>query len=107
LELALDLANPRLTPVDAVTGLPQAAPDGAVSGPTNVASIFAAGPKAALSTNQKTMAALALACDMELTPKAAHAALFSHHQKLVEQQDAAKYIKTVEDKISARRRAAR
>jgi hypothetical protein len=53
------------------------------------------------------MAALALACDMELTPAATHAALVSNHQKLVEQQDAAKYIKTVEDKISARRRAAR
>jgi len=107
LEIALDLANPRLTATEALSALPQTAPDGAVSGPTNLASIFAASPKAALSTNQKTMAALALACDMELTPTAAHAALVSNHQKLVEQQDTAKYIKTVEDKISARRRAAR
>jgi hypothetical protein len=49
------------------------------------------------------MAALALACDLATTPPDAHAALISNHQKLVEQADAANYIKAVENRIVSRR----
>ena len=55
-----------------------------------------AGGGAPLSSNQKTMAALALACDMAITDSKYHSALIGNHQKLVEQNDAATYIDTVE-----------
>jgi phospholipase C len=103
LEVALNQTTPRLSPTDARTTLPAPAPDSAVTGPAAPEEIFAAGPKAALSTNQKTMADLALACDLQMTSPDRHAALISNHQKLVEQQDAANYIKSVEAKIASRR----
>lgn len=105
LEIALNQSTPRLTPTEAPIQLPEPAPDSAVAGPANPASIFAANPKAALSANQKSMAALALACDLRMTPSNYHAALISNHQKLVEQQDAADYIQQVEAKVAARRAA--
>jgi len=104
LEVALNQAIPRLSPADALTALPSPAPDSAVAGAASANLIFAADPKAPLSTNQKTMAALALACDMKITDPAHHAALISNHQKLVEQNDAADYVQKVADKISARRK---
>jgi phospholipase C len=103
LEIALNQTTPRLSATDAVTSLPSPAPDTAVSGPVAPGDVFAASPKAALSTNQKTMAALALACDLKMTPPNYHAALISNHQKLIEQRDAANYIQTVEDKVASRR----
>ena len=106
LAVALDLDTPRLSPTEALTQVPSPAPDGAVTGPADVSLMFAADPKAPLSVNQKTMAALALACDLAVAPPATHPALISNHQKLVEQQDAANYIQTVEKKIAARREAA-
>jgi phospholipase C len=104
LEIGLDLASPRLTPAEALTEIPLAEPLGAVTAPVNVEAIFAADPRAPLSVNQRTMAALALACDLAVAPPEAHPALISNHQKLVEQRDTANYIKNVEHKISARRR---
>jgi phospholipase C len=104
LDIALDLDTPRSSPDAALMKLPDRAPDSAVTGPTDLSTKFAANPQAPLSTNQKTMAALALACDLDLAPADTHAALISNHQKLVEQQDAANYIKSVEAKISQRRR---
>lgn len=104
--IALNQATPRLAPGEALTSLPDPAPDSAVAGPADPAQIFAASPKAALSTNQKTMAALALACELKMTPEPYHAALISNHQKLVEQGDASHYIRTVEAKVAARRQAA-
>jgi phospholipase C len=103
LEVALNQTTPRLSPTDARTTLPAPAPDTAVTGPAAPEAIFAASPKAALSTNQKTMADLALACDLQMTSPDGHAALISNHQKLVEQVDAANYIKSVEAKIASRR----
>ena len=103
LEVALNQAIAR---ADAPTALPAPALDSAVAGAANPAMIFAAQPKAALSSNQQAMAALALACDLSITPADYHAALISNHQKLVEQQDTASYIKSVEEKIAARRAAA-
>ena len=104
LEAALDLTAPRAA--DALTQLPAIAPDTAVAGAANPANIFAADPQAPLSTNQKTMAALALACELQITPPNLHAALISNHQKIVEQKDAADYIQKVEDKIVSSRRTA-
>ncbi len=101
LEVALN--SPSVRDADAPTVLPDPAPDSAVSGPAVLSQIFAADPKAPLSTNQNAMAALALACDLATTPPAAHAALISNHQKLVEQKDAADYIKAVESRIVSRR----
>jgi hypothetical protein len=49
------------------------------------------------------MAALALACELQITPPIYHAALISNHQKLVEQKDAADYIQKVEKKVASRR----
>jgi len=50
------------------------------------------------------MAALALACELQITPPTYHAALISNHQKLVEQKDAADYIQKVEDKVISLRK---
>jgi hypothetical protein len=106
LDIALNLANPRLLPTEALLELPQPAPDTAVAGPADVSKIFAANPKAALSSNQKTMAALALACDLQISPPELQPALISNHQKLVEQADATEYIQNVEARIAARRASA-
>ena len=107
LEIALSQSTPRVAAEDAPMTLPDPAPDSAVTGPANIAKIFAAGPNAPLSINQQTMAALALACDLQTCPPANRAALINNHQKIVEQQDAADYIQQVENKIAARRALAR
>lgn len=103
LEIVLAEPNPRLSASEALLWLPEPAPDSAVTGPVDVANVFARDPKAPLSVNQQAMAALALACDLVVSPPSSHAALISNHQKLVEQQDAVQYIQTVESKIAARR----
>ncbi len=103
LEVALNLATPRLGPADAPVALPSPARDSAVTGAADPARIFAASGQAPLSANQKSMAALALACEMKITPPGYHAALISNHQKIVEQQDAADYIQKVENKVNSRR----
>ena len=105
LEIALNLETPRLSPADALTGLPNISSDAAVAGATDPNVIFAANPKAPLSTNQQTMAALALACEMRITDDPNyHPALISNYQKLVEQKDAADYIQKVENQITSRRK---
>jgi phospholipase C len=105
LEVAINLAAPRLLPTEALTALPNPAADAGVAGAADPAKIFAADPQAPLSANQKTMAALALACELKITEPTYHAALISNHQKLVEQKDAADYIQKVEDKVVSRREA--
>jgi phospholipase C len=105
LEVALNLETPRLLPTEALTGLPKTAPDTAVAEAANPTEIFAAAPKAPLSSNQNTMAALALACEMRITDDPTyHPALVSNYQKIVEQKDAADYIQKVEGQIISRRR---
>ncbi|MCX6924190.1 MAG: hypothetical protein NT154_13410, partial [Verrucomicrobia bacterium] len=84
LEIAINLAAPRLLPTEAPTQLPDPAADAAVAGAADPAGIFAADAKAPLSANQKTMAALALACELQI-------------------KDAADYIQKVEAKIGSRR----
>jgi hypothetical protein len=105
LEIAINLTNPRLSATDALTELPAPAADGEVAEAVNPNEIFAADAKAPLSANQKTMAALALACELRITPPNYHAALISNHQKIVEQKDAADYIQKVEKKVVSRRAA--
>ena len=105
LEVAINLTAPRSSPTEALTALPNPAADAAAAVPTDPTTIFAASAQAPLSTNQRTMAALALACDLQITPSSNHAALISNHQKLVEQKDAADYIQKVEDKVISRRKA--
>jgi phospholipase C len=104
LDVAINLAAPRLLPTEALTALPNPATDAGVAGAADPANIFAADPQAPLSANQKTMAALALACELQITPPDYHAALISNHQKLVEQKDAADYIQKVEDKVISLRK---
>jgi phospholipase C len=105
LEIALNATSPRLSPDDALITLPNPAQDAAAAKAVDLGGIFAADPQAPLSANQKTMAALALACDMKITESKYHAALISNHQKLVEQKDTADYIQNVEKKVIARRKA--
>jgi hypothetical protein len=104
LEVAINSSTPRLSPADALTQLPPTAPDTAVAAAVHAAQVVAAAPKAALSTNQKAMADLALACELQITDPKLHPALISNHRKIVEQKDAADYIQSVEDKIKARRK---
>jgi phospholipase C len=104
LDVALNQATARVSAADALMKLPVPAPDSAVAGPANAAQVFAAAPQAPLSANQKTMAALALSCELKMTPPEYHAALISNHQKLVEQKDASDYIQKVESKVIERRR---
>jgi phospholipase C len=104
LEVALNTATARTSAADALTTLPDPAPDSAAAVAPDTSEIFAADPQAPLSVNQKTMAALALACDKAITPPNLHAALNSNYQKLVEQKDAADYIQSVDRKIRARRK---
>ncbi len=105
LEVAINLITPRLLPTEALIKLPPPAADTAVAGAANPTEIFAAGAKAPLSANQTTMAALALACELKITPLDYHAALISNHQKIVEQKDAADYIQKVEGQIISRRKS--
>ncbi len=103
LDIALNQPMPRLSPTDALIQLPEVAPDSVVTGAVSLAEAPSAAPGAPLSATQKTMAALALACEMQITHPDYHQALFSNYQKIVGQQDAADYIKGVESKIVARR----
>ena len=105
LETAVNLTAPRLLPTEAPLTLPAPAADAVVTQAVNPSGIFAADAKAPLSANQKTMASLALACDLKITSPEFHAALISNHQKLVEQKDAANYIQQVEARIISRRKA--
>jgi phospholipase C len=106
LEVAINLTAPRVLPTEALTALPNPANDTGITAAASPAGIFAASAQAPLSANQKSMAALALACELKITPPTYHAALISNHQKLVEQKDAADYIQKVEDKVVSRRGAA-
>jgi hypothetical protein len=105
LDVAINLpaSQARLGDADAPIKLAGPAPDSAVTGAVSLLGMPAADDKAPLSSNQKTMAALALAIDLQITDPQHKAALVSNHQKLVEQGDAAKYIQQVENKVRTRR----
>lgn len=100
LDAALNLADPRLGSGDAPVDLPDAAPAPAVTAalaPPPPAS--AAGGSSPISDNQRTFLALALACDLEMTPVAAHPALRQRYGEIQGQAEAADYIKEVSSKI--------
>jgi hypothetical protein len=60
-----------------------------------------------LSENQRSMLALALACDLQISPPSDGPALRERHKKITHHLDAAAYIQEVENKIRARRASAR
>lgn len=57
-----------------------------------------------LSANQQAMLDLALACDLKASDPGLHAAIRKRHQAIKAQQDAADYIREVENKIHSRRK---
>jgi hypothetical protein len=59
---------------------------------------------APLSENQKSMLALALACDLKVSDPSQHEALCRRHNGIKRQKDAADYIHEVENKIHSRRK---
>ncbi len=63
----------------------------------------AAAPNALLSKNQRSMLALAVACDLKVTPVSEHARLQFRHQSIERQGELAAYMKEVEHKIQSRR----
>jgi hypothetical protein len=56
-----------------------------------------------LSPNQQAMLDLALSCDLRVSDPALHVAIQTRHQSIVTQEDAADYIREVENKIHSRR----
>jgi hypothetical protein len=60
-------------------------------------------PTPALSATQQSMLDLALACDLKSTETARHDAIRKRHQAIKNQQDAADYIREVENRIHSRR----
>jgi len=63
-----------------------------------------ANPTDGLTTTQQTMLDLALACDLRVADPAQHDAIRSRHKAIRNQQDAANYIREVENKIHSRRK---
>jgi phospholipase C len=99
LDVALNLDTARVAPP-----LPDPAPDTAVVGLVAGATAAAAAPTAPLSQNQQNMLDLALAVDLNVTDPKYHPALFTAHQQIQTQADAATYIHQVQQRVQARRR---
>ena len=75
---------------------------------TRIADLFRPSPEAAsenapLSENQKSMVALAAACDLKLSPPSQHPAILARHDGIQSQKEAADYIAEVKDKIRTAR----
>jgi 3-deoxy-D-manno-octulosonate 8-phosphate phosphatase KdsC-like HAD superfamily phosphatase len=71
-----------------------------------LASLFKSTANEPLSGNQRSQLSLALACDLQVTPVAAHPALRARHDSISTQKEADAYIREVDDKICAQRAAA-
>jgi phospholipase C len=97
LDIALNLDEPRLTSSEALTTLPDPAPDSMMEGPVT------APVELPLSGFQKNQLALAHACTMQISPPAQHQALKARFENITRQKDAADYIQEVEDKVHLRR----
>jgi hypothetical protein len=65
---------------------------------------MAADPNSELSTTQRTMLDLALACDLKVSDVLQHDAIQSRHHNIRTQRDAADYIREVENKVHSRRK---
>jgi len=107
LEAALNVGKPRMTDAEAPMTLPNPAPDpvapAAVMARMAAPAPPAAAPTAPLSKNQQSLVDLALACDLKATPSSEHDELRERHQQIVQQSDAASYVRDVETKIHSRR----
>lgn len=97
LDIALNLDTPRLTSAEALTTLPDPAPDSMMKQPVT------APVELPLSGFQKNQLALAHACNMQISDPAQHQALKARFEKITRQKDAADYIREVEDKVHSRR----
>jgi len=97
LDIALNLDTPRLTSTEAITNLPDPAPDSVVERPV------IAPAELPLSGFQKDQLALAHACNLLISDPAEHQTLKARFENITRQKDAADYIQEVEDKIHLRR----
>lgn len=97
LDLAINLATPRLSDTDAVMDLPDPAFDKTKGMPAMAAQALtsAASDHAPLSDNQQTFLALALACDLEMTDVAQHPNVREQFDAIVTQKQAAEYMSDV------------
>lgn len=98
LDVAINLATPRVNESDALMTLPSTAPDSAAVA-SDADTQAAIRDHAPLSDNQRTFLALALACDLETSDPAQHAAVRARYQSITRQKDASAYINEVAQKI--------
>lgn len=105
LDVALNLATPRLSLDSAPEVLPDPLKDSLVRRFINFFSKrpTATSAKAPLSKNQISHLALAMVCDLAVTHSSEHDAIWSRHSAINNQKMAAKYIREVEYKIHSRR----
>lgn len=107
LEVALNSEVPRLSPDQAILELPSPVQDSLFQRAiAPLASLFKSTANEPLSGNQRSQLSLALACDLQVTPVAAHPALRARHDSISTQKEADAYIREVDDKICAQRAAA-
>jgi len=98
LEAALNLTAAR---TDAPLTLPSPVSDSVL---TRIRNFFRRTPAAAakdapLSENQKSLLAVALACDLKLSDQSKHAAVRERHGSIARQKDAAKYMAEIEQRV--------
>jgi phospholipase C len=96
LDIALNLDAPRLKPEEALTTLPNPAPDSAVDRPV------IAPAELPLTGLQKNQLALAHACNVQIDPEQ-YQDFKARFESITTQKDADDYIKEVENKIHIRR----
>lgn len=101
LDIAINLATPRVSAAEALMVLPDPAPDAAAGVPASAAPalIPASRDHAPLSDNQRSFLALALACDLEVTDVSQHPALRERYDNITRQKQAADYINEVAQKV--------
>ena len=104
-DIVLNQAKLRLSPVDVPLTLPNPAPITLHEQAMNLLreAPAAVAVNAPLSKNQRSMLALALACDLDVSPSSQHQAIRHRHQTIIRQDDAAAYIQEVERKIHSKR----
>lgn len=101
LDIALNLDMPRLTPTEALTTLPDPAPDSVMK--QYVTALIEPSLPLPLSLNQKNQLALAHACNVQISDPSQHQALNYRFENITRREDAADYIREVEDKVHSMR----
>jgi phospholipase C len=106
LDLALNLARPRLSPGEAPPSLGTPKTDAWWERLFQLfrPKPYAASDDAPMSQHQKNFLALALACDLQVSDPKDHAAIRSRRESIRNQGDATRYIRGVERKIHDRRK---